>query len=105
MHVHFYKEVLEDENNFKVFLNEQQYRQLEEFIKNSFNTDRNGKPQIIPELRYGSNDAFYKATGSLTLFNTCNTWTNNALKASNLRACLWTPFDKGIFYQYRSLQE
>lgn len=105
MHVHFFKEVTESENNIKIYLDEQQYRQIEVFLKNSFDRNQNGDPKVIPDLRYGNNDAFYEATGSLTLFNTCNTWTNKALKTAGLRACLWTPFDKGIFYQYRSLQE
>ena len=49
-------------------------------------------------------DAFYDAKGSYNLTRTCNTWTNNALKAAGLKACLWTPFDSGIFWQYRNLQ-
>ncbi|MCX6352889.1 MAG: DUF2459 domain-containing protein, partial [Bacteroidetes bacterium] len=35
-----------------------------------------------------------------SLFYTCNTFTNQALKAGGLKACLWPPFDKGIFKKY-----
>jgi hypothetical protein len=50
---------------------------------------------------YGDNDAFYEAIGSYNLFKTCNTWTNNALKSCGQKACFWTPFESGIFYQYK----
>ena len=50
---------------------------------------------------YGKNDAFYEATGRYSLFHTCNTWTNNALKIAGQKACVWTPFDTGIFYHYQ----
>jgi hypothetical protein len=39
--------------------------------------------------------------GSYNLFHTCNTWTNDALKAGGQKACWWTPFDAGIFRQYQ----
>jgi hypothetical protein len=39
---------------------------------------------------------FYKS-----LFHTCNTWTNNALKACGQKACWWTPFEDGVFYAYK----
>ena len=51
---------------------------------------------------YGNSDAFYDATGSYSLFHTCNSWTNNALKAAGMKASVWTPFDKGIFHQYKA---
>ncbi|MFO7721348.1 MAG: DUF2459 domain-containing protein, partial [Gillisia sp.] len=31
---------------------------------------------------------------------TCNTWVNEALKHSGLKACLWTPIEEGIFLRY-----
>ncbi|HXU27639.1 MAG TPA: DUF2459 domain-containing protein, partial [Bacteroidia bacterium] len=49
----------------------------------------------------GDNDSFYEAVGVYGLFYTCNTWANNGLKYCGQKACLWTPFEKGIFYQYR----
>jgi hypothetical protein len=46
------------------------------------------------------NDAYYEAHMRYSLFHTCNTWINNGLKASQKKACLWTPTSGGIFYQY-----
>jgi uncharacterized protein (TIGR02117 family) len=80
----------------------QQYRRLVAYIENSLQHDSLGNPIAVPTtVRYDNNDAFYEAKGRYHLFHTCNTWANNALKASGQRACWWTPFDNGIFYQYR----
>ncbi|WP_372919788.1 TIGR02117 family protein [Salegentibacter sp.] len=78
-----------------------QYLKLTNFIENSFDLDAEGNVQSIPDLHYTTRDAFYKAKGSLSLFKTCNTWTNNGLKTAGLKACLWTPFTEGILYTYR----
>ena len=47
-----------------------------------------------------SPNAFYEAKGSYSLFTTCNTWANSALKSCGQKACIWTPFDTGIFALY-----
>ncbi len=46
-----------------------------------------------------------KQMGNIVYLKTCNTWTNNALKASEQRACAWTIFANGIFYQLNKLQK
>lgn len=56
---------------------------------------------IGTHANYGLTDAFYDGVGRYNLFRTCNTWTNDALKACGQKACWWTPFDTGIFRQYR----
>ena len=43
---------------------------------------------------YGS--IFFEASGSYSLFNTCNNWTSRGLKESGLRTHLWTPFTWGV---------
>lgn len=102
MHTTFYHFLQEDEHCVRRTMGTDQYKRLISFIETSFSLDPAGKPIVIPtEARYGQHDAFYEATGRYSLFHTCNTWTNNALKASGQQACWWTPFDKGIFYQYR----
>lgn len=102
IHATFYKTLEEGERCVSLVIAKEQYQRLITYIETSLQTDSLGNPIVIPtEARYGSNDAFYEAKGSYSLFHTCNTWTNNALKASGQKACWWTPFDKGIFYQYR----
>lgn len=102
IHTTFYNDLIEGERCVRLVIAKEQYQRLVTYIENSLQTDSTGNPiVIVTEARYGSHDAFYEARGSYSLFHTCNTWTNNALKASGLKACWWTPFDKGIFYQYQ----
>jgi uncharacterized protein (TIGR02117 family) len=81
-------------------LSHDEYARLIRYIQNSFAYDAAGRPQHIKGHSYGPDDAFYEAHRVYSFLYTCNTWTNNALKASGQRACLWTPSDKGILYQY-----
>ncbi|GAC1370754.1 MAG: TIGR02117 family protein [Hymenobacter sp.] len=83
-----------------LFLSRAEYARLVAYIKNSFRYDAAGRVQHIRGHSYGPNDAFYEAHRVYSFLYTCNTWTNNALKACGQQACLWTPSDKGIFYQY-----
>jgi uncharacterized protein (TIGR02117 family) len=102
VHTTFYRNMSEGDGCIKLFLSEEQYLQLVEFIGNTFEKDEAGNLRHIQtDAVYGSNDAFYEAHGRYNLFKTCNTWTNTGLKISGQKACLWTPFDKGIFWQYR----
>jgi uncharacterized protein (TIGR02117 family) len=102
MHTTFYNDLSEDEYCVRLSVSKDQYQRLVSYIEKSLQNDSSGKAITIGEnARYGNNDAFYEAKGNYNLFHTCNTWTNNALKAAGQKACWWTPFDKGIFYQYR----
>lgn len=101
LNVEFYEQMFEDEDTFSVEVSFDEYKQLAHYVKESFDYGPNGKARVIRGLHYNRKDAFYHARDTFHLFYTCNTWTNNALKTSGLRACLWTPFDIGIFYQYR----
>ncbi|VAX19967.1 hypothetical protein MNBD_IGNAVI01-105 [hydrothermal vent metagenome] len=100
IHATFFREMFESESYIKISLSEQNYYKLVEYIQNELRFDRAGNVIQIKNLQYDDNDAFYEAEGSFTLFYTCNTWVNDALKSANQKACLWTPFEEGIFYQY-----
>ena len=97
MHVTFLKSVHEDELCRKIELSKSQYIDLVNFIEPYFKKDSLGNfiPISTPNT-YGS-DVFYESKGRYTLFFTCNTWANSALKSAGLRSCLWTPFQRGIF--------
>ena len=101
MHTTFYKNLSENDNCRKIQISKENYQKLVTFISDSFKRDSNQKNEWISGHSYGNNDAFYEAKGSYSLFYTCNTWTNNALKSANLKACFWTPYDKGILYHYK----
>ena len=104
IHATFYKTV--DTTIVKsavLHISKEEYSDLVTFIKNNFLLDREGNSIHIPSTNdgYGDSDAFYEAKGSYSLFYTCNTWTNNALKAAHQKAALWVLLDKGIFYHYK----
>lgn len=102
MHCTFYKEMKEGEDCKKLMLTEKQYANLIEFINKKFDRDENGSLKLIKtDAVYNDHDAFYDANGSYSFLYTCNTWTNDALKAAGQKAALWTPSDFGIFQHYQ----
>jgi len=100
MHCTFYKNMKEGNDCKKIKLSIEAYKKLVDYVEKSF-TDGTGGLQHIGHQSYGENDAFYEAHRIYSLFYTCNTWANNALKQAGQKACVWTPSDKGIFYHYR----
>ena len=101
MHVSFYKEMNESDHCVKLMLEKEAYQKLVTYIKNSFKRDDHGQIIHLDQVHYGNHDTFYDGIGSYGLFFTCNTWTNLGLKQAGLKACFWTPFDRGILYQYQ----
>lgn len=105
IHTTFYKDLTEAADCRRIWISKVQYARLVAYIKNSFQTDAAGHIINIPAIaNYNNYDAFYDARRRYNLFYTCNTWANNALKAAGQKACVWTPFDKGIFYMYKAGQ-
>ncbi|PKD18369.1 hypothetical protein APR41_04245 [Salegentibacter salinarum] len=101
LHTRFYQKVPVSENLVKISVTEDQYKKLSKYILEKSNIQKSVEIQPVQDLHYYRDDAFYLAKTSFSLFKTCNTWTNSALKYAGLKACLWTPFPQGIFYQYR----
>ncbi len=77
-------------------ISESNLQQLNNYLENSFLLDAKGQKMILANQGYGIQDDFYKAKGSYSCFNTCNTWVNSGFKESGLKACFWTPFDFGL---------
>ena len=101
MHTTYYKNIREDANCRKIIISKAQYRQLIDYILNSFKKDETGHLiNVKSNIHYDIGDAFYEAKGSYSIFKTCNTWANAALKACGQKSCLWTIFDTGIFLKY-----
>ena len=104
MHTIFYQGLERSAACIKIMLTTAQYYRLIMYIEKSFKTDGAGHYiNIKTDVHFDDNDAFYEANGSYNIFFTCNTWANDALKAAGQVACLWTPFDQGIFYHYKSV--
>lgn len=100
MHVTFYRNPKTGKDCREIKINKEDYRLLVDYIRNSFDYKQEKTVLIPTEMVYGQNDAFYDAKWSYNLFYTCNTWANNALKAANQKAALWTATDRGIFRHY-----
>ena len=101
MHCTFYKHLKENDRCKSILISETEYKQLILFIQNSFEVKENQFSKIETSAVYGKNDAFYEAKGSYSLFYTCNTWANCALKSANQKAAFWTPYEGGIFCHYQ----
>ncbi len=101
IHTTFYKKMKENESCKKILISKENYTKLVSYIEASFQNKNERLLQIATNYTYGNNDAFYEAKGSYSLFYTCNTWANSALKAAKQKAGLWTVYDKGIFYHYQ----
>lgn len=104
IHVSFYSALSGYSNLKRLRINILQLQELIHFISSSFKRNDSGNIIKIEGLSYGDHDCFYEANRSYSLFYTCNSWANQAFKKSGLRACVWTPFDKGLLYQYRNLE-
>jgi uncharacterized protein (TIGR02117 family) len=102
MHVTLYGNTLqENKRTKKIILTDEQYLILCDYVFNSFQRNEQEHFILIDCCHYkGLNDNFYEAEGSYHLFNTCNNWTNSALKAAGVKTAFWAPFDKCIFYHF-----
>ena len=102
LHITFYKSLKEGIDCKKITIDSNEYKKLIVFINDSFQLNNGNVTKIDTKAVYGNNDAFYEAKGSYSLFYTCNTWANQALKAANQKAALWTISDTGIFRHYKN---
>lgn len=101
LHVTYHHQVEENQLSYKVEVDADQYKILIEYVLESLEKDNLGGPVYIETTaQYGDSDAFYEALGSYSMFYSCNTWTNAALKKANLPSAIWTVFDKGILRHY-----
>lgn len=101
IHTTFLRNAIEDDEFKKVVISKSQYLKLIEYIQSSFKRDKNGDIfNIKTDKVYGENDSFYVGNGRYSFVYTCNTWANSGLKNAKMKACLWTPFQEGIFKKY-----
>jgi uncharacterized protein (TIGR02117 family) len=102
IHATYYKNLKEGDDCKKITISKEQYDRLIKYISESFQKDASGNfLNIKTNANYGKTDAFYEAIGSYSLFHTCNTWANSALKVSGQKCCFWTATDSGIFSKYK----
>lgn len=83
----------------KISISPSSYVHLSSFIYNAFRLDPDQKLDLIRGVGYTADDNFYQAKGVYHAFHTCNYWVNKGLKRIGVRTPLWSPLEKGIFYQ------
>lgn len=84
----------------RLSLSTEQYDGLVHYILSSGERNERGAFVRIDHPGYGESDAFYEGRGRYSLFYTCNTWANSALKSCEQKCCLWTPLMQPIFWKY-----
>ena len=100
MHVTTYNQI---ENSWiKIEVNEKQLSNIKRLINKSFKLDNNGERIKFEGAGYYYNDDFYKAVGKYSCLKTCNSWTNNLLKQSNIKSSYWTPYSFGVVDKHKN---
>ena len=101
MHVSYLEnEPLVSKGSARVHIDAAGYEKLIDFVSGSFKMD-NESVILIPDRGYWSNDNFYEANGNYHLFNTCNRWTNKALKIVGVRTGWFALSSEGIMRHLR----
>ena len=77
----------------EIKVNQNQLDKINQYINKTFYFDSLNKKVLLNSKAYSYNDDFYEAIGSYSCFKTSNSWVNSGLKESDIKACLWTPFD------------
>ncbi|MEG3923293.1 TIGR02117 family protein [Microcoleus sp. T3_D1] len=77
------------------------YRNMVNFIKNSFLLDAAGN-RIKISYGYGNSDSFYEAKGSYSILRTCNDWTAEALQKTDVNTPLWSTLSSAIMFHLNS---
>ncbi|MFT5751511.1 MAG: hypothetical protein ACI828_000969 [Flavobacteriales bacterium] len=80
---------------------ENQLAKLNNYILASFDLYQGKKTRLDVPGYTKDRDDFYPAVGNYMFYNTCNSWVNTALKKSDMKACLWTPFEFGALRRHQ----
>lgn len=103
MHTEYYKNLEENDTCKLIWISSFQYEKLIAFVSQRFMRDASGRViNIKTDAQYSTGDAFYEANGRYSIFYSCNTWVNNALKVAGLEHCLWTVLSDPILDIYTS---
>ncbi len=93
LHGEFVSEPYSSARSVRTRISSEQYQQLCNFIIGSLAED---KP--IEGVSFGDFDQFFPATGNYHLFNTCNNWVGNGMKAAGIKVGRFTPLPKTVFW-------
>lgn len=94
MHVEFMAEPQSSETIHEVKISKKAYSKMIRFVESTFLL-KNQRPILIPNHGYWLTDNFYEAHGNYHMFNTCNVWTNDALKSASIPTSILSLFPEG----------
>lgn len=78
------------------------YRQMAAAMERTFVRDAEGAADVLRDTGYGANDVFYEAHGTYHAFRTSNQWTADMLATAGVTIGVWTPFEQGIMWRFRT---
>jgi uncharacterized protein (TIGR02117 family) len=88
----------------EIRLRPDEYRRLWAAVRAGFALDAQGRPKRIDHPGYGPADAFYRATGRASMFQTCNSWLAGRLRLAGVKVSAWPPFANGLLWRYRRVK-
>lgn len=85
----------------EIKVNQYQLNKINQYIYKTFYFNSLNKKILLNSKGYSYNDDFYEALGSYSCFRTSNSWINSGLKESDIKACLWTPYDFALLSMHK----
>lgn len=85
----------------RLTLSNAQFALLLAAISESFARDDAGNPVWLADKGLSGSDVFFAARGRFNLFNTCNVWVGNMLRAAGLDFGIWTPLPVSVRLSHR----
>lgn len=85
----------------EIKVSQNQLNKINQYIYKTFYFNPQNKKILLNNKGYSFNDDFYEALGSYSCFRTSNSWVNTGLKESDIKACLWTPYDFALLSMHK----
>lgn len=85
----------------EIKVSQNQLNKINQYIYKTFYFNPQNKKILLNNKGYSFNDDFYEALGSYSCFRTSNSWVNTGLKKSDIKACLWTPYDFALLSMHK----
>jgi uncharacterized protein (TIGR02117 family) len=90
MHITYYHHINYFQGVEQIDISKEQNKKIKKSILKSFNFKKNFY------RGYGYNDLFYDSNYKYNLIHTCNTWTGDILRDTNIIISYWTPFSNNV---------
>lgn len=91
VHVKYYRDIKRYRDMQPIAISKGQQKVIEQKILESF-----GEEVVFKRRGYGYRDDFYHSPYHYNLINTCNTWSGDVLRESNITMSYWTPFSLNV---------